>query len=148
METNPTAPVPVASTPTAPSRARRQIAQRWGGKAALSESGGFLAVPLAFLKYHAVIRPKLKPAEAMFVLQLMSYKWDENAPFPGYKTIAKRMGVSEVYARKIARGLEDKGLLVRRLRVSQTNLFDLQPLFDKLAEHVEKVNEAKSKATT
>lgn len=147
MATTPAAVEASTASVPAPSRARRQIAQRWGGKEVFGESG-FLAVPLAFLKFHAAIKPKLKPAEAMFVLQLMSYKWDTGAPFPGYKTIAKRMGVSEVYARKIARALEDKGLMKRRFRRSQTNLFDLQPLFDKLAEHVERVNEAKQAKKT
>jgi len=65
----------------------------------------------------------------------MVYKWDEQAPFPGYKALADRMGVSEVYARKLGRSLNAKGHIRRQPRVGQTNLFDLQPLFDRLATH-------------
>ncbi|WP_414676461.1 helix-turn-helix domain-containing protein [Longimicrobium sp.] len=92
-----------------------------------------MAVPTTFLKYFGTLSPSLTPTEAIFVLEIMVYKWDERAPFPGYKTIAQRMGVSEVYARKLARTLQAKGYLKRQLRVGQTNVFDLQPLFERLA---------------
>lgn len=74
----------------------------------------------------------------MFVLQLMVHKWDQNAPFPSYGTIAKRMGISVAYARRLARDLEIKGILHRTVREGMTNRFDLTPLFDKLAQLVEK----------
>lgn len=126
-------------------KARRSIVERWGGNPTIVDEEGFVPVPTAFLKYHAVLRPRLKAAEAMFVLQLMTYKWDKQAPYPGYKTLAQRMGVSEVYARKIARALEEKGYLHRKVRVSQTNQFDLQPLFEKLVAHIEKVAQQKQR---
>ena len=31
----------------------------------------------------------LTAAEAMFVVQLMAFKWTEDAPFPSYMTLAK-----------------------------------------------------------
>ena len=53
-------------------------------------------------------------------------------PFPGYRAIAERMGMSVPYTRKIARSLEDKNLLKRQVRRGQTNRFDLTPLFKRL----------------
>jgi|SRR5229473_2038755 hypothetical protein len=45
----------------------------------------------------------------MFILHLMSFKWSEQAPYPSYKTLAKRMGVTDKMVRRYAAGLEDKG---------------------------------------
>jgi hypothetical protein len=73
----------------------------------------------------------------------MIHKRDERAPFPGYKTIAQRMGVSVKYARKIAVDLESKKLLRRVVRIGTTNRFDLTPLFDALAKHVVEAAKAK-----
>jgi hypothetical protein len=88
--------------------------------------------------HHATIKPfRLSIAEAMFVIQVMVFKWDEKAPFPGYKKVAKRMGISEVYARKLARSLQGKGFLLRIPRVGQTNAFDFTPLFTKLVTHAQ-----------
>ena len=116
--------------------ARHSIVDRWGGdESVLSE--GFVAVPRAFLRLAGTLRPSLTPAETLFVIQLMSWKWDERAPFPGYSTVAARMGVSVPYARKIARSLESKKLLRRQARRGQTNRFDLTPLFKKLIARVD-----------
>ena len=68
-------------------------------------------------------------SEAMFIIQLMKHKWDRNAPYPGLVGIAKRMGMTPTAARSHGRSLERKGYLVRQMRVGQTNLFNLQPLF-------------------
>ena len=65
----------------------------------------------------------------MFIIQLLSFKWDEKMPRPGFKTIAKRMGISDTQARSYARNLEKNKFLSRVKRVGQTNRFDLSPLF-------------------
>jgi predicted ArsR family transcriptional regulator len=59
----------------------------------------------------------------------MSFKWDEKLPYPGFKTLAKRMGITDTQARSHARSLEQKGYLVRKMRKGQTNKFDLGKLF-------------------
>ena len=46
------------------------------------------------------------------------------------------MGISVVYARKLAASLEKKGYLVREPRIGATNQFNLAPLFDRLATYV------------
>jgi hypothetical protein len=87
---------------------------------------GFLGVPTTFLEYYAQIG--LSTGEAMFFLHLMSFKWTEDAPFPSYKTLSKRMGTSDEMVRLYAKHLEDKGLLVRVFRKGRSNAFDLTPL--------------------
>ena len=64
----------------------------------------------------------------MFIVHLMQHKWTEAAPYPGYQTIAKRMGVSDKTARRLAKSLEDKKYLVREMREATTNLFHLNKL--------------------
>ena len=115
--------------------ARHSIVERWGGDDSVLVEG-FVAVPRAFLRLAGTLRPSLTPAETLFVIQLMSWKWDDRAPFPGYSTVANRMGVSVPYARKIARSLENKKLLRRQVRRGQTNRFDLTPLFARLVAQV------------
>ena len=48
----------------------------------------------------------------------MEYKWDERAPFPSYKTLARRMGISDKMARRHAQSLEAKRYLRRVARTS------------------------------
>lgn len=112
----------------------RSLATRWGNHDSLLESG-WVGVPVAFLtNYGNLIQyGGLTAAEAMFVLQLMAFKWGEDAPFPSYSTLATRMGITDKQARRYAKALEDKGFLKRTARIGSSNCFDLQPLFDALA---------------
>lgn len=102
----------------------RSLAARWGSDQLFEE--GFLGVPAAFLKSYT--RLGITSSQAMFILQLMSFKWTESAPFPSYKTLSERMGITTEMARKHAKGLEEKGLLARVRRHGQSNAFDLKPL--------------------
>ena len=56
----------------------RKLASRWGDHASLIE-GGWVGVPVAFLaNYGKLVQyGGLTTSEAMFVLQLMVFKWDE-----------------------------------------------------------------------
>jgi hypothetical protein len=140
----------LAASQTIVERPARTVLARWGGHDVLT-SEGFVPVAVIFLKYAARLKPHgLTPAESLFVIQLLVHKWDSNAPFPGYKTLAERMGVSVVYARQLARRLQQKGLLRRTLRKGDTNKFDLEPLFAALARHAtaEDPSKAKSKRST
>lgn len=124
---------------TEPNSVTRDILSRWGGRPALLREG-FVAVPTTFLKYYSKLVPQLTPTEALFILELVVYKWDQRAPFPSYKSLADRMGVSETYARKLARGLQAKGYLTREARTGTTNRFDLGPFFERLAVQVENIH--------
>ena len=107
----------------------RTFVQRWGGHDELFDRG-FVVVPSTFFRNYSRLKPHpLSGGEALFVLHLMEFKWDAAQPFPGYKTLGQRMGVSDKMVRRYAQGLEAKGFLRRRVRVGRTNLFDLTPLF-------------------
>jgi DNA-binding MarR family transcriptional regulator len=114
----------------------RDVVTRWGGDPRIKKEG-FVPIPKRFLDYHAALKPySITVAEALFIIHLMWYKWDEKPPYPSLKTLARRMGVTAIYARRIARSLEGKGLLKRLPRSGYTNAFDVTPLFKKLAAHV------------
>jgi hypothetical protein len=120
----------MADTPE-PTHGRRSYASRWKHPELIQD--GYLVIPSAFLRHYATLKPHpLNSGEALFVINLMAFKWDEEAPFPGYKTLAARMGISDKMARRYAQSLEVKGYLRRQIRTGQTNRFDLTPLFDTL----------------
>ncbi|WP_395741301.1 helix-turn-helix domain-containing protein [Prosthecobacter sp.] len=97
------------------------------------KSGGFVPVSAFFLEnYHRLQPYDLTYGEAMFIVHIMQHKWDEKAPFPGYKTISKRMHVSPKSARRMAASLENKGYLKREMRIGTTNLFHLKGLMTAL----------------
>jgi hypothetical protein len=83
--------------------------------------------------YHK-LRPALTSLEAMLVIHLMRHKWDEKHPRRAFKTLAKRMGITDTAVRNHARSLEKKNYLRRSKRVGQPNHFDLAPLVEAI-EH-------------
>jgi hypothetical protein len=122
----------------------RKLARRWGGHESLfAKPEGWVGVPVTFLRLYGSLTPyPLTVAEAMFVIELMGYKWSDKAPFPSYGTIGKRMGVSSKMVQRYARQLEDKGYLKREARIGTSNAFDLQQLFDALAVAVAREGKA------
>jgi|ERR1043166_1378867 DNA-binding MarR family transcriptional regulator len=96
---------------------------------------GHVRISAFFLEnYHRLKPYSLTHGEAMFVVHLMQHKWGEAAPYPGYKTIARRMGVSDKTARRLAKSLEQKKYLTRELRQANTNRFHLTKLMSALVE--------------
>jgi len=132
-----------ASHDTAKTRPDRSVAKRWTSTIA---AGGWTPVSDFFLLNYHRLNPEMPSAEAMFVIQLMHHKRDENPPFPGFKGLAKRMGVGVGTARAYARSLQTKKYLHREKRVQETNKFHLEPLFEALeklmAEQKSAVNRA------
>jgi len=115
-----------------------KVAGRWSDKLA---KDGFVPVVNQFLDYYHALKPyDLTHSEAMFIIHLIRYKWDESAPYPGYKTLAKQMGISHKSARRYAQSLESKGYLRRTVRVAETNKFDISPLISALEKHAEEVS--------
>lgn len=93
---------------------------------------GWTPVSDFFLDNYWKLEPRVKGAEVLLIVHLLRYKWDADAPFPAFKTLAKKMGVSSTAVRNHARSLELKGYLRREMRVGSTNRFDLTPLFKAL----------------
>jgi hypothetical protein len=109
-----------------PATRNRSVANRWTPALATS----FTPVSDYFLEsYHRIKPAPPTHGEAMFVVHLMRFKWDEKPPYPAFKTLAKQMGISDQQARKLARSLEQKKLLRRSFRPNLPNLFHLEPLF-------------------
>lgn len=117
--------------PPLPKKAQpsRQVSNRW--TEALTKQG-WTPVADFFLDHYARLDPPITNAEAMLVIHLIRHKWDDAPPFPGFTTLAKRMGISTTAARAHARSLEGKGYLIRQMRVGTTNKFDLTKLFTAL----------------
>jgi len=78
----------------------------------------------------------------------MEFKWDAEHPYPGYKTLARRMGRSEKAVQGHAQNLEIKGYLRRQLRRAETNRFDLTPLFDALLAKAKELEKSDKKSST
>jgi hypothetical protein len=112
----------------------RSATARWGKQDTRLFREGWLSVPNKFLRCYTALNPPLSSGEALFVLQLMTFKWDDAAPFPSYGRIAKTMGVTDKMARRYAQSLQKKGYLVRQFQKRAPNKFDLTRLFDALAE--------------
>jgi DNA-binding FadR family transcriptional regulator len=55
----------------------------------------------------------LTSLEAMVIVQIVSHKWDERAPFPALGTIAERLSVSRRTIRGALERLEDFGYVRR-----------------------------------
>lgn len=131
----------VSGFPAAPDSptVNRKLSVRWGNQESLfTRPEGWVGVPDAFLRLYSHLKPyALTVGEAMFVLELMAYKWSEEAPFPSYKSLASRMGVSDKMVRRYAANLEAKGYLRREGRIGSTNTFNLNPLFAALAAALE-----------
>ena len=92
--------------------------------------GGWTAVPRTFLTAHAEL--DITATQAMLVLQIMAYKWDERLPFPSISKIAKHLGIGVSQVRAHLQRLEKAGLLKRRYRKGRSTEYDFSELLRKL----------------
>lgn len=98
-------------------------------------AGGWAPVSNYFLRnYH---RLGITHTEAMLIVHLFSYKWDERSPFPSMPTLAKEMGVSPTQARVHTRSLVKKGFLHREHRSGRPSLLHLNGLLQALHKLIE-----------
>ncbi|MCA9772987.1 MAG: helix-turn-helix domain-containing protein, partial [Myxococcales bacterium] len=89
---------------------------------------GFTKVPNALLFGYA--RLGLTPGQFAFVCQVLSYQWDERAPYPSLAKIARRSGVHRDTLRLWVGDLERRGLLRAGRRPGRTIRFDFTPLLE------------------
>ena len=117
---------------------KTKIVQIWGE--ILDE--GFTSVPNILLRYRS--RIGLKPKHIMLIIDIMSYKWDSEYPFPSYSTLAHRSGIEERSVKRITQDLEELRLLIKTPRFDDetgaqvTTVFDFRPLVQKLIEEMNK----------
>jgi hypothetical protein len=91
------------------------VAARWTARLA---DRHFTPISEVFLHNLQRLRPNpgargLNPTEALVIIQLMSHKWDNRAPFPALTTIAERIGLQVRSVRAAVKRLEDLGYLRR-----------------------------------
>lgn len=114
----------------------RKIESRWTPQLAKR----FCPVSSFFLSNYHRLKPHeaargLNSTEALLIIHLMDYKWDDRAPFPTLTTISKRMGLTVRAVRSAVKNLEDLGYLKReRSRSGGPNRYHLQGLFKALEE--------------
>jgi DNA-binding transcriptional MocR family regulator len=121
------------STQTKKEKPDRNPATRWTPKLVAK---GWTPIADTFLDNYAEMVPQITSIEAMLIVHLISHKWDAKAPYPGFETLAKRMGMTSTSVRNHARSLERKGYLRREPRIANTNKFHLDKLFKKLEAHI------------
>ncbi len=117
---------------------KTKIVQIWGE--ILDE--GFTSVPNILLRYRSKIG--LKPKHIMLIIDIMSYKWNAEYPFPSNATLALRAGIEERSVKRITQDLEELGLLIKTPRFDYetgaqvTTVFDFRPLVQRLIEEMNK----------
>jgi DNA-binding MarR family transcriptional regulator len=105
----------------------RDVSARWTPNLARD---GWTPVADVFLDNYRKLG--LSNLEAMFVIHLVRHKWSSAMPFPGFKRLATRMGLTSTAVRTHARNLEKKGLIKRVKRSGSSNTFDMTELFQQL----------------
>jgi len=77
----------------------------------------FTELANGFLDYYSELRSKdgrrLNSSDAMFLVHLLRFKWDQYDPHPSYLTVATAMGIQVPAVRKIAKKLESMELIKR-----------------------------------
>jgi DNA-binding transcriptional ArsR family regulator len=124
------APFPIQTPAFAPSK----VAKRWTNRL----GAHFCPVSTFFLEnYHRLAaapgQPGLNSTEAMLVIHLVDFKWDERDPFPTVGTLATRMGLTPRHVRDTLKSLQERGYVDRIPGASGgRNRYDLRGLFDAL----------------
>jgi hypothetical protein len=117
----------MAATPNQSDRViTRKVAARWTETIA---HGGWAPIANDFLDNYRRLPKPLSTIEAMVVIMLMRFKWDDRHPFPSAKRLGRMMGLGLTSIRNYIRSLEGKGYLQRIKRPGSSNAFDLTPLF-------------------
>ncbi len=127
---------------------KTKIVQIWGD--ILDE--GFTSVPNILLRYRKNL--KIKPKHLTLIIDIMSFKWDSESPYPSYSTLANRAGMDERSVKRTMQELEELGLLIRTPRFDKesgaqiTTVFDFRPLVNRLSEEKKQTNKKNDKIVT
>ena len=119
---------------TAKKQDKTKIVQIWGD--ILDQ--GFTSVPNTLLRYRTKLG--IKSHHLSLIIDIMSFKWDIENPFPSYSALAEKAGVTERGIMKTIQDLEKIKLLIRTQRFDKetgaqiTTVFDFRPLVQKLTD--------------
>lgn len=114
---------------------KRRVEDVWTPRLARE---GFTQISNYFLANYTTLG--LSGSEPLLLIHLLRYKWGKDEkPFPKYATLASLMGLHHRRVRAIMSSLEERGFIKRIERRrehdrSDSNQFDLSPLFQKLEE--------------
>lgn len=117
---------------------KSRIVQIWGDIL----DHGFTSVPNILLRYRSNLG--IRSQHLALIIDIMSFKWDSENPFPSYSTLAQRAGVDERSIKRITQDLEELNLLIKTPRFDEesgaqiTTIFDFRPLVKKLTEEMDK----------
>jgi predicted transcriptional regulator len=132
----------------APAVSKSAMEERWGKNVI---KAGYTYLPSIILRAQA--RLHINAVELAVLIHLLDHWWDNaEMPFPSKKRIADRLAVSAKTVQRAIVALETEGL-VRRIKRSNgnggqaSNLYDLQPLIDRIRPIADEDLEAKRKAS-
>lgn len=104
----------------------RSVKSRWTPKLAKR----FCPVASVFLERYSELG--LNSSDAMLVVHLFDYKWDERNPYPSVDALSKRMDLKPRTIRAQLKKLEDLNLVKRVRHTGRRNQYDLTGLFENL----------------
>lgn len=130
-----------------PASTKSMMEERWGKNVIRA---GYTVVPSIILRAQA--RLHINAVDLAVLLHLLDHWWDNaEMPFPSKQRIADRLDVSTKTVQRAIVKLEKEGL-VRRVARSNgnggqaSNLYDLQPLIDRIRPIADEDLEARKKA--
>lgn len=121
---------------------KSRIVQIWGEIL----DDGFTSVPNILLRYRSNLG--IKPHHLALIIDIMSFKWDTENPFPSYSILAQRAKVTERGIMKTIQDLERLNLMIRTQRFDEgtgvqiTNIFDFRPLVQRLLDETKKAEDS------
>lgn len=79
----------------------------------------------------------ISPNELAVLINIIDRCWNAgDKAFPSVKTLAQNIGKSESTIKNLTRSLEKKGFIAKTQRYNASNLYSLEPLDEKLDEHL------------
>jgi hypothetical protein len=97
---------------------------------------GYVQIPKCLITCMAEL--DLKPQEAVVLFNIMEKCWQAGSvSWQKVDTMAANVGRKNSATRVITKSLADKGFITKTQRYDSSNLYGLEPLGDKLAEHLE-----------
>lgn len=123
---------------------KAESVKKWGAEL----SSKFTIVPTALIELHTAL--KMDAYDLAIIMLLVSHWWEAAAlPFPSKKRMAAVVGIDESNIRKRVKKMEEKGLLLRKMRKTErarnkSSYYDMSGLVDQLVE-AKKAADAKKK---
>lgn len=111
------------------STSKQKIYNKWTRN--VIEWGGYVSIPNLLLTARKELG--ITPSEYLLLNAIECHRWDSDTnPYPSIPRLAYISGYSERHVLKLVSSLETKGLLCHTHGRNSVNVYDIQPLIDKL----------------